>query len=71
MIREQFEKSKEMLSADLLQTITRHFRKMNRDFDLVDFKARNACYLDHVVSSAHFDGAEVFPIDIPLQLVKV
>lgn len=67
MIREQFERSREDLCDEVLNTIRRHFDHLDLDFDMDAFMAQNGSFLDHMVSDAHFVGAEVFPVDIPLK----
>jgi ribosomal protein S12 methylthiotransferase accessory factor YcaO len=70
MLRERFEESKERLSNGLLETIERHFNALDLHFDREMFAAQHQGFLEHLVADAHFTGAEVFPIDIPLRLVR-
>lgn len=67
MHRDVFEESKVNLHQGLIDTIAAHFRTLNLNFDSVAFVSANKFFLEHVVADAHFVGAEVFPIDIPLQ----
>lgn len=70
MLRERFEDSKERLSRELLETIERHFEALDIQFDMKSFTAEHQVFLEHFVADAHFTGAEVFPMDIPLKIVK-
>lgn len=70
MLREQFEESKETLCEEMLDTIRRHFDRLDLSFDMDSFVEQNAHFIDHMVVDAHFTGAEVFPIDIPIKNMK-
>lgn len=65
MDREVFEQSKETLGESVIGAIERHFHDMEIRFNTGEFLAQNAAYFDQLITSAHFDGAEVFPVDIP------
>lgn len=67
MHRDIFEKSKSGLHQGLIDTIAAHFQALNLSFDPVAFISANQFILEHVVADAHFIGAEVFPIDIPIK----
>jgi hypothetical protein len=65
MTESEFTNSVSTLQEEILGAITEHFGRQGYAFDVASFLQECQCGIDLVLQSAHFTGAEVFPVIIP------
>lgn len=67
MTEGQFDESVTELTQAMVNTLARHLQIRGHQFNVAAFMAECRVNLEEVALGAHFHGADLYPIEVPLK----